>query len=46
MNVWNLVSKAHLAKLDATLLGVSGKDGKLLVLGGQKKTVILWEITP
>jgi WD40 repeat protein len=46
MNVWDLVSKAHVAKLDAILLGVSSKDGKLLVLGGQKKTVILWEITP
>ncbi|HJP91184.1 MAG TPA: hypothetical protein VJ875_04460 [Pyrinomonadaceae bacterium] len=47
VNVWDLVSKAHLAKLtEATLPAFLSNDGKLLVTGGQKKTVILWEVTP
>jgi WD40 repeat protein len=46
VNIWDLTGKVHVAKLDATLLGLFSKDGKLLVTGGQKNTVTVWEVVP
>ncbi|HKV35770.1 MAG TPA: hypothetical protein VJP89_15645 [Pyrinomonadaceae bacterium] len=45
VNVWDLALKAHVAKLsEAASMAVLSKDGKLLVTGGPKGSLILWDI--
>lgn len=45
VNVWDLASKAHIAKLnEAASMAVLSQDGKLLVTGGPKGSLILWDI--
>lgn len=45
VNVWDLVIKTHVAKLsEATAMAILSQDGKLLVTGGPKGSLILWDI--
>jgi len=46
INVWDLTTLSHVAKLDdARAMAVLSQDGKLLVTGGIKGRIILWEIS-
>ena len=45
VNVWDLALKTHVAKLsEAASIAVLSQDGKLLVTGGMKDSLILWDI--
>jgi WD40 repeat protein len=45
VNVWDLVTRTHVAKLsDAVAMALLSQDGKLLVTGGIKGSMILWDV--
>lgn len=45
VNVWDLALKTHVAKLnEAASMAVLSKDGELLVTGGPKGSLILWDV--